>query len=381
MAVQTWLDGQEVTSVVLDGSSTRRLNRPSQATIRIPMQHAIGGPGSHLKISFDGLLHHHGTVLLCETDAGEDTGYTVYNSQDPMEIWRWRPARDHTGPTPGNFANPTFFERIKFGPQIMEEILSQSVDDDDPAEGEGDLLLQFGTFEGGGADLSGAPTNFPMSIAEVFNLLVNTGELDGIITPIDSGGDIGRLDCYNGDYGSDLSGSVALQYATGAHNARRIRVNEDMTDMVNKLWTYLGPKETINRWKRNITGTSTFPGNGGAAVTAKALASRAVYATRMLINIKDSRGNESSFIDLEKRLWLLESWIRAEPRFLAHITPVRGYPVGNFDIGDLISVQAGSIVRGGFSGVQRIYEYTASWDTEGVVEISELVTSATQEGF
>jgi hypothetical protein len=84
--------------------------------------------------------------------------------------------------------------------------------------------------------------------------------------------------------------------------------------------------------------------------------------------------------ELWRRLWQIESWIRLAPRELIHITPIRGYGVGLFDIGDLITVEAGSQIRGGFSGAQRIYEYTVSWDEDGPCELSELQTSPNNEG-
>lgn len=83
---------------------------------------------------------------------------------------------------------------------------------------------------------------------------------------------------------------------------------------------------------------------------------------------------------LFRQLWYLESWIRTEPRKIVHVTPVRGTGIGTFNIGDLITVAASSDVRGGFSGAQRVYEYTVSWDNEGVLELSEIQTSADQEG-
>jgi hypothetical protein len=46
-----------------------------------------------------------------------------------------------------------------------------------------------------------------------------------------------------------------------------------------------------------------------------------------------------------------------------------------------VSVQAGSVLRGGFSGTQRVYEYTVNIDNDGVTEIAELVTSADQESL
>jgi hypothetical protein len=398
MSLAVSLDGVDVSGVAIRGSSTRRLSRPSQAQITIPMDSAIGGAGSTLKISFDGQLHHHGRVLDCETDAGENDGFTVYNSTDPMELWQWRPARD--GPAsadPGDFSFPKFFTEFVTGPQILEQILLQSADGSDPALGEGSLFLTLGTFEAGGVNLSGAPTDWPMTIAQVASLLVSTGEVDIVITPTDPGGGImGTVDVYNGDYGTDLSGSVVFQYGTGALNVRRLRWNEDMTSMCNKLWYYGGPRiETAadpagdQHWCWNITADD--PGLADPPQTAIETlrdASRLTYGVRMDIKIWDALSDlclgEGSFDpgrELYRRLWQIESWIRAQPRELIHITPIRGFGINAFDIGDLVGVEAGSQVRGGFSGAQRVYEYTISWDENGPFELSELQTSSDSDGI
>src|SRR3990172_882008 len=164
------LDGTDVSGIAIRGSGTRRLNRPSQAQITIPMDRAIGGPGSRLKLSFDGgsTLFFHGMVMDCETDSGEDEGFTIYNATDPMELWQWRPARDATC----DFSLPTFIEDFITGPQIMEEILgnSQSCGGGTPAEDEGPLFLTLGTFEAGGVSLTGAPTDWPITIAQIASL-------------------------------------------------------------------------------------------------------------------------------------------------------------------------------------------------------------------
>jgi hypothetical protein len=55
--------------------------------------------------------------------------------------------------------------------------------------------------------------------------------------------------------------------------------------------------------------------------------------------------------------------------------------VGDFDIGDLVAVNAGVMFRGGFSGVgQRVYGYSVNWNAEGVFELGEVQTSSDQEG-
>ena len=399
MAATVSLDGVDVSGVAIKGSATRRLNRPAQAEITIPMDAAIGGVGSRLKIGFPGLFFH-GMVIDCETDTGEDTGYTRYNAMDPMEMWNWRPCRDFGGETPGNFIDPSFLERMETGPQIMEELFLASENPAGiPGTAEGPLFLDLGTFAGGGADLSGAPCTWPMTIGDLFSLLTSTGELDAVITPTDPGGGImGTVDCFNGDYGTDLSGSVEFEYATGALNVRRLRWNEDMSNLSNKIQYFFAPKETIRRYKGNITGDDpcleTQIGAAEiAALLAARLTSRSTYGTRMEIQefevdeLEKEQEPLGTCVSLDptrvlyRQLWYLESWIRLIPRTLIHVTPTRGTAIGAFDIGDLVTVSAGASVRGGFTGAQRVYQYTISWDEDGPFELSELQTSADQEGF
>lgn len=393
MAATVSLDGTDVSGVAIKGSVTRRLNRPSQAQITIPMDAAIGGPGSRLKVGFPGLLFH-GFVLDCETDAGEDTGYTVYNATDPMELWQWRPARDEpTAPDPGDMTKPTFIERLQTGPQIMEGILEASENVAlIPTKAEGPLFLTLGTFAGGGVSLEGAPTDWPQSIAEIASLLVSTGKLDIVITATDPGGGVmGTVNCYNGNFGTDLTGSVSFEYATGALNVRRLRWNEDMSNVVNKLWYYGGPRiQTAadpagdQHWCWNITADDPGLADPPLAdiITCRS-ASQSAVGVRMEIQIFDSLsdlclgpGGADPGRDLYRRIWLAESWLRCRPRELIHITPTRGTGIGAFDIGDLVGVSAGASVRGGFSGAQRVYGYTISWDEDGPFELSELQTSS-----
>jgi hypothetical protein len=398
MGVQTYIDGTEVTDVVVEGSSTRRLNQPSQASIKIPIDYAIGEIGSRLKVNVDGYgLHFHGMILTISDEGDEDKLYTEYVAMDPMELWRWRPARD----ADGDFSKPTFFETQVTGPQILEYILQNTEDAGDiPAAADGPLFITYGTFETGGVDLSAAPVDWPMTIAEVANLLTSTGEVDIVLTPIDVGGNMAEVNIYNGDYGTNLSGSVFFDYATGSYNARGLRRVQDGTNICNKLWYYLGPRvETPEdpagdqHWRANIQGDDTglaYPPGGensppGSATNNQLgvlrISSQGDYGVRMEIKIFDARGDESTVgRDLYRRLWQVESWLRAQPRELVHLTPVRGTAL-NFDIGDLVTVRAGAKVRGGFTGIQRIYEYTVSWDENGTTEIGEIVTSPNQEGI
>jgi hypothetical protein len=348
--------------------------------------------------------------MLCETDTGEDTGYTVYNSSDPMELWQWRPVRDDTC----DFSLPTIIDDYLTGPQIIEAALTNTVycGAGDAGDCEGPIFLDMGTFAGGGVDLTGAPTDWPMTIAELFSLLVSTGQLDVVITPTDPGGGVmGEVNGFNGDYGNDLSGSVLFQYGTGLFNVRRVRWNQDMTRLRNKIWYYAGPRiQTAadpagdQHWCFNVQGDDPSfqaggdmtPPGGQSSPPASAtdnqlgvlrIDSQTDYGVRMDIQIFDAYDDDcvpgvgTPGHDLFKRRWQTESWLAAQPLEIMHVTPIRETQIGTFDIGDLVGVEAVAAVRGGFSGAQRVYEYTVSWDGDGVLELSELQTSAGNEGL
>jgi hypothetical protein len=416
-----FLDEIDVTNIALEGSATRALNRPSTAQVKLPMGEAFGGPGSLLKVYFQTdldstpVLFHHGRVLLCETSADENNGYTVYNSTDPLELWKWRPVRDPDAHPPlapdiGNAFFPSILKDFIFGPQIVQAMMVASEGTSGgviPGQAEGPLFLTQNSFAGGTIDLSGAPADWPMTMAQLATLLVSTGVVDIVITPIEltdsgftCGGDTvynyGQIDVYNGDYGNDLTSSVAFQYGMGLKNIRGLRWNEDMTNMCNKLWTYLGPaKDEFHlHWSANITGDDlglAYPPGGQLSPPGPALnnqigvqnfASRCAYGVRMEFRIQDDRGNEANIgRELWRRQWQMEQWLRAQPQTLIHITPTRDSDILEFDIGDLVLVEAVPEVKGGFSGAQRVYEYTIGWDTDSVLTLGELQVSADGEGF
>jgi hypothetical protein len=517
-----FIDEIDVTHVVVEGSSTRRLNRPSEAQIRIPMTDAIGGVGSLLKIYFttdlDSVpwLHFHGRVLVCETSAGEDGGYTVYNATDPLELWKWRPVRDSTGNLilPGTHEAPPIHEGVDADlaslagtssavtPNSTPDAVSMIeamydntvfVAPGPPSKCDGPLFLQKGSVTTGSNPAKGAPTDWPMTMSQLTALLISTGDVDVVITPIEltpmdptpgytcSGQTIydhARMDLYPGNYGTDLTTSVAFQYGMGLHNVRALRWNEDMSNLTNKLVYELGPKCDAQHFQANIVGTAgqEFPitavdtgagkftvtgdatglangstiivsgstGNDGnytvvstvfsdpdsdvevlepifdstadgvlysdfwtscapdwqtshQKVTACAgtgigscspLDSRGEFGVRMDTRIFDGLGDGCAnaaaplVYCLYKRNWLRESWLRCVPRTLVHVTPTRDTGIGEFDIGDTVLVEAAPEVRGGFSGAQRIYEYTISWDaTDSVPSIGELQVSSDNAGF
>ena len=409
------LDGVDITSIAIEGNVSRALNRIGQAAVRCEMETitdifgtSLPGAGSYLKVYLDNpalggpTLWHHGRVLLCEVTAAEDVGYAVFNSSDPLELWRMRPVRDDDG----DFSLPSIIETYQFGPQIVQAMVlnSEGAGLGPPADAEGPTRLFVNTPASGSVSLVGAPTDWPMTMAELASLLVSTGVLDIVVTPIefDVNQNYGQLDLYNGDYGTNRTGSVILQYGMGLRNVRALRWNEDMSNMCNKLWYYLGPRVLTQNdpagdqhWQANITGDDpglTYPPGGGLSpphtsvnnqIGVQDYTSRLAYDVRMDIKIFDGKGDEAIVAhNLYRRLWQEEQWIRAQPQTIVHVTPTRDTLIGEFDIGDLITVEAAVDVKGGFSGAQRVYGYTIAWDAhDSTPALGEIQVSSDAEGL
>ncbi len=396
--VQSIVDGVDVTQFVLDGSTTHMHNQPSQVTILAPTRMAPWADTSRLKLVLNGSsLDFHGACSAIEHSGGPNDMYSKFTFTAPSAILEYRPARDGSGGgDPGDFSKPDFIQRNESGPQIMEEILTQSLISGNPADAEGPAGFSLGTFATGGVSMVGAPADWPMTIAEILSLLAETGQLDMVETFIDSGGNMSQLSFYNGDFGS-MTGTH-FRFAEGtASNARMCRWTFDLSEIMNKLWIYLGPRKKLKtdpqgdqHWAANITGTSTFPNLPrlpASVVLSARDGSQASYFVRMMIRIFD--GDESVALDLYKCWWLFESWLRLKPKQLISMTPDRGISP-SFRTGDLIRVSAGTTFAGGFNKVQRVMGYTYRWTKDGPIELGEpigapagtaaVVTTGDQEG-
>jgi hypothetical protein len=366
----------------------------------------------------------HGPILNAETDTAKEGGTTVFNAQDHMELWQYRLVRaddaDFSKPVGSGLADGTdLIATYVSAPQILEAVLTNTVQNPNgpngggpPTDAEGPIFLTMGGFAGGGVAMYGAPVDWPMTIAEFFALFVSTGQLDAVITYTDPGGGVtGTIDAYNGNYGNDLSGSVLFQYGMGLFNADAVRWNRDMTSMISKYWLYAGPRiESAadpagdQHWCFNVQGFDVglaYPPGGrsvnpdNSQYTAadpnnplgnRIYASRQAYGVRMRVDIMDAFDDEcvpgfgTVGRDLYRRYWQMYSWLSAQPRDIIHITPTADAEIGCFGIGDLVHVEAVSDVRGGFSGAQRVHEYTISWDaTPSVLTLSEIQTSSDAE--
>lgn len=422
---------EDISSFCMDKQLTRRLNRPASFTFRVPsyMANEIQADGYPLlttgrrqisvELDSTGGLFFHGLVWMIEEEGDEDMVYSTVTCYDPMMLWRYRPARDlidsYSGDA-GNYSDPSFIERNQFGGPIIEEILLASENDVlIPAEAEGQLFIDLAasTFTGGGSDLRGAPLDWPATIAEVATVLTNTGELDIVLEPIigplgstvyptaEQFMNMAEVHTYTGNYGTDRTATVHFDYATGDFNARLFRRSENMDTIANKIWYYLGPRLDQQHWRSNITADHPdIPvGLPTAALFNLISTSRDEIGVMMQISIYDNFGSgqgdssisESSVYQLYIRQWMVESLLRAEPRSMSYITPVRSgttlpqggdvFEPGDFDIGDLVTVNVGNKARLAATGAQRVYQYTIDIDDDGVEALGELVTSPDQDSI
>lgn len=363
----------DVSDYAIEKSVTLRLNRPSTAKGKVPSSFVpwLTGGDCALKVRLNGSIIFNGIVWFLEDVGDENNAYTDFIAVSAMAWWKHRFARD----LDGDFSNPDFMSVFQTGPQIIREIGRNTITWDDQVG----MDFESGVFQTGGVDLSGAPVDWPMSLGDVGTMLTDTGVVDIVETFVDDVDGyapeiMSVCNAYNGNYGSDLSGSVSYDWWQGNYNVRNIRRSVDMAGICNSLWYYLGPKLSVQRWKANIT----YP-SGNAPLDALILGSRSAYGKFMDIRIYDQMEMEWLARALYNELWQTESLLRLKPRELVTVTPTRG-AAPSFGLGDIISVSASSVLRGGLdSSQQRVYEYTIGEDVDGVLEIGEIVTSADQE--
>ncbi len=408
----------DIASVCFDKQITRRLGRPTSVSFRVPSDSdLIWTPASdgrpylctgyrQLMVTLDGPgLYANVIPWSLEDEGDEDIAYTRVTCYDPRMFWLKRPARD----ADGDFTDPTFMRDFDKGPAIIQAILDASVGTivSVPEFAEGDLFLDISTGNrpGGGVSLAAAPTNFPMSIADIVGMLQNSGQVDVIVVPTDNGSEMGRVDIYHGNYGTDRTATVHFDYATGDFNALHLSRTEDMTDTCNKIWKYLGSREDLQHWRANVTGDDpTLPGNvfGGAGIGGSLPSrpanqppnplghliedSRTGIGVLMEVQIADDQGSEDSVRPLQQRLWQMESLFRVNPKKMIFLTPVRSgaspvpgadiFEPGDFDVGDLISINVGVKAREEVVNMeQRVYGFTVDIDDDGVEALGQIEAS------
>lgn len=359
------IDGTDVSPYCLNKTWRPKLSRAASYTIRGQARRLTITPGVSELHAYEGSeMIFSGKIAQPQASGDADTKYTELTAFDHLISCGERQVKDSTG----NLITPVFFATD--APGMFFEMIQNTA-----AVDPGPFPLSVFSYAGGGVDLSFDFMNFPMTIEQMRQLLVATGQMDVFLTP---GIGSSTLDLTNGDGGNDLSASVSYEYATGSHNARVATITVDSTEIVTALWYLLAPRLTKTRYKGSITRTAPHVGGTWpASLLAKIATSEALYGFRQRIDIKDETGLANTIRPFYEAEWAGEANIVAEPKTIASVLPNRGtFPA--FRPGDLISVASG-VLNGGFSGAQRVYEFEVSEDADGVVELTDIITSADQE--
>jgi hypothetical protein len=417
----------DITTIATSKKLSRRLSRPASASFTVPANDALvatihtdGYPilsagrrclkvrhrssgSSPWAIWFNGVIWH------VEDEGGVDSADTTATAFDAMMWLKFRYVMDGSG----DLSTPTFVGR---GPTTSKisggDLIQQIVKNTNTRDGDTGLDTTRGSFSINvppAWDLSAALTNYPITASDMLTVLTETGALDVTVDPVEDGSGLAssKTGILNGVSmkGGSLS-PVHFDYGLGDYSVSGIRRSLDIDGLCNKLWYYLGPAQDvtdavtgevlIRRWMANIQGDDTRAETAGGppnppqtAVLADRAASRAAYGVAMDIHVYDGWGSDDGITitgpyqnrAMYWRLWQMESTLRHHPREMLFVTPTVNAP---FDplalgLGDIITIKASPVLRGGFTAQQRLYGFDIDISDEEDQTITQLVTSADAE--
>jgi hypothetical protein len=374
-----------------------RGNRPLEITLTVPADVVRGNWTDGFPIVSKGLrtikyyrkggFRGHVRLWNAAWDLDENTANVQMTGYSPMAETLSRPVRDTTG----NLVNPTFPSPIS-GAAILKGAIDNSVSNTGGAgdqEGFIPIDTTSGTFDTTlppAVDLAAELTDWPITIGDLYALLVQTGAIDVIETPVDTSlgfpaGIITSLSIVN-KAGSNLTGTIHFDYDTGSRNIAKLRRVDDLATLCNKLIYELGPRIDKEHWQGNISATETTPVNL-AAWLAIETASRAKYGTFCEYKVYDS-ADENNARPLWHQLWETEVTLRQNGRELLYQTPIAEFtwePFDDYNLFDTVAVNASDLCGRTITGeTQRIYGFDISMEGEESVErVGELITSADAE--
>lgn len=372
------IDGSSITEFCQEIRWRPRWNQLHSAVIRFPGPFLSVAVGQELTLSLGGTIFQ-GEIWETEASGEPDAAYVEATAWD-WSIWlRKRMCRQGpSDPDPGNMVDlKPVIDAAVTGPEIAAAFVQNSIDYDPTFPFGNAPPVVIGTVETGGVDLTSVPMAFPMTIDRMFTLLASTGQLVVERLPGPAGSTL--LNFLN-PYTNDVSGSVVYGYGGGSFNSQVAQHTRDADDIANAIWYLVGRRRSDGRWPGSITATA--PSVGGSWPTDlldRVYDSRTQWGYAQEIQILDDTGDENDIRDMFEERWANEAWVRAQPREFGSVMPQRG-TVPNFALGDIIGVQGGSMLNGGFTGDQRAYGWDISCDADGVISWDDITTSADQEG-
>lgn len=362
------LGGNDITEYCQRITHKPELNIRSEAEVLVPSSLVSFTEGVDLLEINEGGTKHSGRAYYGEDNGDPDAAFRIIRSYDPLVWWDRQQVMD----ADGDYSDPSIIEDNQDAVSIMAAAISNW----NGFEGGSDLSV--GSAAGGGVPLIGfKPTDWPWTLDRLREFLVNTGQLDVVVNQ-----GAGTVDLYNGDFGSDLSGSVALEYGAGAFNCTNAKYTFDFTKTVSRIRYFLGPKrpqypEDIQHWAGDVQiDDPNLPDPPQSTIDGLSASIESAIMLLRRIEIYDANGDENALRTLYYRIWQSDALINMRPRRLLTVTPEPGISP-SFVCGDQITVSA--VLGESHSGVQRVYSYQADQDPEGNIQLSSVTTSADQE--
>lgn len=364
--MRAFINGSDVTQYCQMIRWRPKLSRPAQASIKYPARaFSVTAGVDELTLTEGGTIFT-GYVHYPQYTGEAASAYAEVTAYDHLIHLADRMVKTAAG----NLITPT--TTATTAPGILAAYINNTISFDP-----GPYALAVGTVAAGGVDVDiGELMQFPMDLEQLRALLVGTGQMDVFLSP---GSGSSTVNLTNGEGGTDLSGSVSYQYATGTNNAAVGTLTVDMAQVINALWYLLAPRISKTRYKGSITPTAPHVGGSWPpALLADIALSRGLYNYRQEIQTKDEVGANTIRPYYEAR-WASEAALRAFPRHFYTVKPNRSvFPA--FRPGDFINVAAGSVLNGGFSETQCVYEFEVVTDADGISQVTDILTSADAGG-
>lgn len=370
MAFTATLGGSDITEYCQRIVHEPELNLRSYAEVLVPSELVGVSEGADFLVLADGGTKHKGRAYYGEDTGSADDKFRTIQSYSGLVWWDRMQVMDDDG----DYSDPSIILDNENACDIMHAALTNW----NAVNGGSDLSP--GSSAGGVPLVGFRPTDWPWTLERLREFLVNTGQLDVVEN---HGSD--TVDFHAGDYGTDLSGSVALEYGTGAFNCQTARYTFDFQKTVSRIRYFLGPKrpqypDDIQHWAGDVQiddpGLDLFDGAKQAVIDGLSSGVEGLLGLLRRIEVYDSNGDENALRDLYYAIWQSDALINMRPRRLLSVTPDPGISPA-FTCGDLISTAA--VLGESHAAVQRVYKYRAEQDTEGNVQLTSVTTSADQE--
>jgi hypothetical protein len=399
MAWRVYIDGTDITRLCQSINWHPRWSRPATVVVKYPAHLFSCTAGAELSLyNASNALVFSGPVWQVQAEGNPnrtDAEVTAFDHLIYMSKRLCKQSAD--GPSPFNVIDiwPTIDFNIN-APAIMAAFVQAAIDDP-LAASSAPLPWTVGTI-GGGPDVTGVPMNTPMSLDQMRQLLLGTGQLAINVVP-----GVGNSTLNFVRPPQTVGSPVAtFAYQTGSFNSQNATITDDMDEIINALWYLLGPRGPrpgipINHWGGSITPTAANAGGDGKGrkingvfvdeppqfwppeTVARFMGSRSQYGYFQEIRVFDDQEDAQAIRELYEEQWNNEAWIRATPRRFVGIRPERGVNP-SFNVGDFVAMAAGSRLHGGVSGVLEVFEFEVEINVNGIVAITEIVASDNESG-